>query len=202
MKKHVYILLTNTDTVFSRMLRAATGFSYTHSSLSLEDPTKQLYSFARLHGDFPLPAGFVRETPGRGVMGRYPNAPCALYEIETEEDSWLRARQLIREMEQQPALYKYNLLGLPLIRLGIPVNRPFRMVCSQFVAFILETSGILTLPKPFSLFTPMDFTALPGLKLVFQGRLGAFSAVPAHFPSPQWEALSERSSSLPALGVK
>ena len=69
MKKHCYVLLTNTDTSFSRMLRAVTGYSFTHSSFSLEDPTQLLYSFARLHKDFPLPAGFVRETPGHGTMG-------------------------------------------------------------------------------------------------------------------------------------
>lgn len=178
MKRYCHILLTNTDTAFSRVLRAATGYSYTHASLSLGDP-RRLYSFARLQEDFPLPAGFVHETPGRGVMGRYPGAPCALYEVEAEEPAFLRARQIISEIEQQAPLYKYNILGLPLIRLGIPLNRPYRMVCSQFVAYILESSGILALPKPSSLFTPMDFTALPGLKLVFQGKLGELASAQA-----------------------
>lgn len=200
MKKHCYVLLTNTDTSFSRMLRAVTGYSFTHSSFSLEDPTQLLYSFARLHKDFPLPAGFVRETPGHGTMGRFPNAPCALYEIEADEASWLKARRLIQEMERQAPLYKYNICGLPLIRMGIPLNRPYHMVCSQFVAYVLEASRILSLPKPYALFTPMDFTALAGLKLIFRGKLGDLSSTPAVFP--QWNPLSDLSESFPALGMK
>ena len=135
-----------------------------------------------------------------GTMGRFPNAPCALYEIEADEASWLKARRLIQEMERQAPLYKYNICGLPLIRMGIPLNRPYHMVCSQFVAYVLEASGILSLPKPYALFTPMDFTALAGLKLIFRGKLGDLSSTPAVFPL--WNPLSDLSETFPALGMK
>ena len=59
---------------------------------------------------------------------------------------------------------------------GIPLRRRRHFVCSQFVAHVLRQSGLWPLEKEVSLARPQDFAALPGARLVYQGRLNDYRA--------------------------
>ncbi|MFS8630040.1 MAG: hypothetical protein LOD92_02505, partial [Bacillales bacterium] len=67
-KKAVYILLTDTGTLFSRMIKFYTGAPYNHVSIALDEKLDQLYSFGRKVYCNPFSAGFIHERIDRGVF--------------------------------------------------------------------------------------------------------------------------------------
>ena len=67
--------------------------------------------------------------------------------------------------------YMYNLLGVIGITLKEPVEFSNSYFCSQFVAEILQRSGIKLWDKLPALVTPDDFRQCEQLKLVYEGML-------------------------------
>ena len=88
--KDIYILLTKSDTLFSKAIYKITRAEYTHASISLDRELTKLYSFGRKYRYSMLPAGFVHEDINRGVMGSSDTMKCALYRIRISERSYRR----------------------------------------------------------------------------------------------------------------
>ena len=65
--KYIYILLTDTGTWFSKLVKFYTKAPYNHASISLDDNLEELYSFGRKVYFNPLSAGFVKEALNQGV---------------------------------------------------------------------------------------------------------------------------------------
>ena len=61
--KKVYVLLTRTTTMFSKLINSITKDKYTHASIGLDRHFEKLYSFGRRHKNFPLLCGFTEEKP-------------------------------------------------------------------------------------------------------------------------------------------
>ena len=76
--RDIYILLTKSDTLFSKAIYKITRAEYTHASISLDRELTMLYSFGRKYRYSMLPAGFVHEDINRGVMGSSDTMKCAL----------------------------------------------------------------------------------------------------------------------------
>ena len=79
--KTIYILLTRSGTLLSKLVYAATGASYTHASMSFDAELSCLYSSTRKNGYTMFPAGPSKEYLNRGVFRLRDNAPCALYAL-------------------------------------------------------------------------------------------------------------------------
>ena len=58
---NIYVLLTRSQSLLSRMIHRLTGDSFTHVSLALDSQLQTLCSFARRYSHTPLPAGLVHE---------------------------------------------------------------------------------------------------------------------------------------------
>ena len=69
--KTIYILLTRSGTLLSKLVYAATGASYTHASMSFDAELSCLYSSTRKNGYTMFPAGPSKEYLNRG---RFPSA--------------------------------------------------------------------------------------------------------------------------------
>ena len=57
--RSVYILLTRSDTYFSRLIHLLTAEDYTHVSICLDADLQHFYSFGRKSDIFMFPAGFA-----------------------------------------------------------------------------------------------------------------------------------------------
>ena len=79
--RSVYILLTRSNTYFSRLIHKVTAEDYTHVSICLDEDLQHFYSFGRKSDIFMFPAGFVREDLRSGIFRRFSQMPCALYEL-------------------------------------------------------------------------------------------------------------------------
>ena len=145
--KTIYILLTRSGTLLSKLVYAVTGANYTHASMAFDDDLSCLYSSTRKNGYTMFPAGPSREYLNRGVFRLRENVPCALYALEVEDETYARARRRAEHMMVHGGLYRFNVLGLMLCALHIRWKRRRHYFCSQFVSEVLEKSGAMELPR-------------------------------------------------------
>ena len=80
-ERNIYILLTDTGTWFSRMIKCYTKAPYNHASISLDENLEELYSFGRKVYYNPLSGGFVKEGVDRGVFLYKKNTKCIIYKM-------------------------------------------------------------------------------------------------------------------------
>ena len=59
--QYLYIVLTRTNTVTSRLIHIIKHDKYTHAAISLDKNLKSMYSFARKHTFNPFIGGFKKE---------------------------------------------------------------------------------------------------------------------------------------------
>lgn len=69
--KQIFIVITQTGTMLSRILKRITGAEYNHASLSLSQDLTRMYSFGRRHPYNPFWGGFVIESPHAGTFRRF-----------------------------------------------------------------------------------------------------------------------------------
>lgn len=167
--KTIYILLTRSGTLISRMVHLVTSDAYTHVSISFNENLQPLYSSARKNGRTIVPAGPCTEMFNRGYYNRHPYIPYALYELKVSDEVYERAMQETDEIFRNAEKYHFNFIGLFLCRLNIPFHRKSHFFCSQLVSEILSRSNALTLPKDTSLMRPMDYTKMQELTCVSHG---------------------------------
>lgn len=169
--KTIYILLTRSGTLLSKLVYAATGASYTHASMAFDEELNCLYSSTRKNGYTMFPAGPSKEYLNKGVFRLRGDAPCALYALDVTDEAYVRARRRAEHMMARGELYRFNTLGLILCALHIRWQRRRHYFCSQFVSEVLQKSGALDLPKPSTLMHPSDYAELPQLRCLYRGTL-------------------------------
>ena len=175
-KNHViYILLTHSGSLLSKCINVYTKEPYTHVSIALDTNLKELYSFGRIHPSNPIFAGFVKEDIINGTYARFPETRCGLYSLKVNDIQYRRLKKELRKFKINKDKYGYNLLGLFGVILNIPIERRYNYFCSQFVANLLNNSGIYLFDKPPALVSPRDFRKCKELSLVYEGKLKRYS---------------------------
>jgi hypothetical protein len=166
--KNIYILLTDTGTLLNKMIGLYTKAAMNHASIALDKELYEVYSFGRKDQSNPFQAGFVKENM-RGHI--FEQAKCSVYTLRVPITQYDSLRAIIQSFETNEHCYSYNLLGLVLLTLNLPVERKYAYFCSEFVASTLSRAGISVTDKPAPLVKPCDFAHSPSLQLVFQGKL-------------------------------
>lgn len=59
--KTIYVLLTDTGTLFTKIIRCFTNAPYNHVSIVLDEELNEIYSFGRKNLRNPFFGGFIRE---------------------------------------------------------------------------------------------------------------------------------------------
>lgn len=166
MDKEIYILLSNTGTLFSRTIKLYTKAPYNHTSIGFDMELKELYSFGRKKPNNPLFAGFVRENMRHDF---FRNATCCIYKLTISDNEYLSIRHLLEEFKIEKEKYRYNLIGLLGVMLNYPIKRDYHYFCSQFVATLLQESGTCYFDKDLGLVKPSDFHYLKNATLIYEG---------------------------------
>ncbi|MFJ7827770.1 hypothetical protein [Psychrobacillus sp. NPDC096623] len=171
MGKKIYIILSNTGTLFSKAIGMYTKKELNHASIAFDEELMEMYSFGRKSSHNPFNGGFVKENPVEGLFQR---ATCAIYECEVTDSVYIRMKRKIHQMEQQKQLYKYNLIGLLFIAINIEIERENAFFCSQFVATIMKEcpSSQLQIAPPLA--QPHHFEQQSSLTLKFKGNLQTY----------------------------
>lgn len=174
--KTIYILLTKTNTILSRLVGIATREAYTHAAISFDREFTTVYSSSRKNGRTIFPAGPCIEDLDNGYYKRHPEIPCAVYELQVSDEAYEQAKREVEQIIASADQYHFNIIGLLLCQLNIPCRRKHSFFCSQFVGEILARSHALALPKDASLMKPCDYMRLPELLCRFRGYIGELAA--------------------------
>lgn len=166
--KEIKIVLTQTNTIVSKTLKAISNYPYNHISISFENDCSTMFSFGRKIMWFPLLGGFVKEDVNSGVFKMYPETKCKIYRLEVKDGDYQVIRKRLEKFLDSPEKFKYSILNLFLIRLNIPFQRKYHYVCSSFVSYLLK--GIVPLEKEISLVTPNDYNNM-NLNPEYEGNL-------------------------------
>ena len=172
-EKKVYIVLTDTGTLFTRIIKFYTRKPYNHASISYDTNLSEVYSFGRKKPRNPFIGGFVREDFNTEL---FKQSRVAIYCCTISNHQLQRVNDYIKRMEKQKDLYRYNFIGLFGFILNKPIKRKNAYFCSQFVATVLKECDIIEFPKPLSLVTPHDLLESGDFQLVYQGMLTNFYA--------------------------
>ncbi|WP_407268555.1 hypothetical protein [Radiobacillus sp. PE A8.2] len=177
LNRHVYILLTDTGTLFTSLIKKYTKAPYNHASISFDRELNELYSFGRKKPKNPLNGGFVKEDIWTGTYSKYPETTCVIYELDVSERDVEKMKRVLNVFIRNGDKYLYNILGV----LGVSVKEPIEFsnsyFCSQFVAEVLNRSGIKLWDKLPALITPEDFRNNERMKLIYEGRLMEYGPV-------------------------
>lgn len=174
-EKQIYILLSHSGSILSKLINIYTRKSYTHVSLGLDKDLNELYSFGRLKPYNPVLGGFIKEDILNGTYNRFPNTRCALYLLTVTQDQYKRLDVEIERFRKDQAKYRYNLIGLVGVIVNRPIQREYNYFCSQFVSEVLSNSGINIIEKIPGLTSPVDFLECKDLTIVYEGQLNQYN---------------------------
>ncbi|MEI6267062.1 MAG: hypothetical protein WCP14_04200 [bacterium] len=171
-KIYCYVVLSNTGTVLSRVIRYYSGEKYVHSSITFDPSLKLMYSFGRKHPSNPIIAGYIHEDINTGLFLEMKNIFIRVYRIEITEKQLSLLKEKIQEFDSNMGKYQYNLVGL----LDFKINKTLKVsenyyFCSEFVSKLLRYAGIIKPPKPDGLMRPRDLVRGQGFEKIFQGKL-------------------------------
>lgn len=171
---NLYIVLSKTNTVLGRAIRKYLGVEYNHCSISLDSSLEQLYSFGRKHVYNFVSAGFVIEGKDHGFFKVYKNSNISVLKWSVTKQEWECVRQTIEKFKVNNESYKYNILGLISSSVDIPYSRENEYFCSQFVADVLEKSGVYHFNKDTRLVKPHEFLSMTNMTTTYTGKIGSY----------------------------
>ena len=120
--KQIFIVITQTGTMLSRILKRITGAEYNHASLSLSQDLTRMYSFGRRHPYNPFWGGFVIESPHVGTFRRFSDTTAVILAVEITEERYAALEATLETMwaRRAPGVFPHPLEALePLLLLGI-----------------------------------------------------------------------------------
>jgi Orthopoxvirus protein of unknown function (DUF830). len=170
--KEIYVLLTDTGTVLTKIIRTYTKDPLNHASIAFDADLNEVYSFGRKNPSNPFFAGFVRENV-RGPF--FEESMCALYRIKVSQSAYNAIRAQIQHFLQYQDMYKYNLIGMLGVIFNIEWERRYAYFCSQFVATVFDRSGVRLVDKSPLLVTPGDLQQTRHMELIYHGKLHAYT---------------------------
>lgn len=170
--KRIYIVLTYTGTLPSKIIKFYTKKIYSHVSISLDRDLKEMYSFARLNPYNAFVAGFLHEKIGEGTFKRFKNTKCLVYFMEITDEQYEIIKNTVEYVKENRKKYKFNMLGLFLVSLHRRRIKKYFFYCAEFVRYVIQKAGIgENLPE---IIKPEDFRCLKGLTLEYEGLLANY----------------------------
>lgn len=153
-----YIVLTNTGTALSRLVRFYSRDEYAHVSLSLDKGLRHMYSFGRLNPKNPFIGGFVHEAVNKRTFKRFKKTKAKIIEIDVTDEQYHSLKKNIVRIKRERRIYKFNVLGLFVIPLGIKRTKNNYFYCAEFIKYLFDQAQIenklpeLVRPQNFSEF--------------------------------------------------
>lgn len=167
--KKIYIVLTYTGTILSKIVKMYTRREFSHVSIALDEYLEQMYSFGRINAYNPFWAGFVQEGIDKGTFKRFKKTKTRIYSLQVEDEQFEKVVQVINDIKNNKSEYNFNILGLIGVVLHYKVKREKYFYCAEFVKYVLEQSQIVCdLPD---IVKPEDFKEIDNLNVVYTGSL-------------------------------
>jgi hypothetical protein len=167
---YLYIVLTRTNTMISKVIQFAKKDEFTHAAISLDKDLNHMYSFSRRKTYNPFIGNFNKEEIDRGLYKTCNTLPGVIIEVEVSKQQYEKAKELIDHFVNNSNYYKYNYKGLIYCLMNKAAYRDDRFLCSEFVYYILHETGIADLKISRNLVRPQNLLNIEG-KLIYNGNL-------------------------------
>ena len=177
MSKEIYLVLTQTSSFVSFVLKIYTHAAFNHISISLTPDLEPMYSFGRRFPYFPYWGGFVKEHPHAGTFRRFPRTKAVVLSLSVSEEAYRGIQKVVDDMYQNKNEYGYNYIGLLLASMKISIQRKKKYYCSEFVKSLFQRFEIPGAESFGPIAEPCDFLAFPGVQMAYQGLLKDFSCL-------------------------
>ena len=167
--KKIYIVLSYSGTMPSKLIKLFTRYKYSHVSIALRKDIKEMYSFGRRKVYNPLIGGFKVEKKDGKFYKRFNDTECMIYELEVPQCKYFKVKQIIKRYVRNKEKYKYDLIGLFLRAFNKKIDRKYHFVCSEFVKNVLEEADIFSFEE--KIVKIEDFSNIPNEKVIYSGYL-------------------------------
>ena len=167
--KNIYIILSHSGTIPSKLVKLYTRNKYSHVSISLDNDLKEFYSFGRKTLYNPLNSGFIIENKNSLFYKRFKNTKCTIIKLTVTKEQYDKLISIIDEYKNNKDIYKYDFVGLILRVVHIKLNRKNYSYCTKFLKKVLEESDIFNFNKDF--IKPDNFLNIPNTEIVYSGKL-------------------------------
>lgn len=169
--RKIYIVLTHTGTVLSRIIKYYTKDEFSHVSIALDPDLKEMYSFGRLNPYNPFWGSFVHEEINKGTFKRFKRTNTEVYSLFVTDEQYEKARKIITYFNDNKEKYKFNILGLICVSIHKKIKRKNSFYCAEFVKHVLKVSGVSEVNYLPQIIRPEDFKQIQGLRLEYEGLL-------------------------------
>lgn len=173
--KDVYILLTDTGSVLTRLIKVVTENPYNHVSISFDENLETLYSFGRRHPNNPFLGGFVEESISSGTFKKFKDTTCMLLKFKVDDQEYDLLNQQIAFFVENMDKYHYNFIGLIGAYFNKRVPRKHAYFCSEFVADVLYKSNLNIWDVPPHMVRPFDFGQDDRFEVLYEGLLSDYA---------------------------
>ncbi len=170
-EKSVYIVVSQTGTILSRIIKGLTRKEYNHASLSLNEDLHIMYSFGRKYPYNPFYGSFVKESAEWGTFKRFDKTKIIVLKIPVEEYEYDGICEAIDYIADHPENYGYNYIGLFLAIFRIHFRTSKRYYCSEFVKDMLVKNNVEGASNLGKIPHPMCFLKMPNVERVYSGML-------------------------------
>lgn len=177
MEKSVYVVLSQTGTMFSRALKFFTHAEFNHASISLSPTLDKMYSFGRLNPYNPFIGGFVEEGKNVGTFKRFYKTTAMVIEFKVSEEKYKAIEYFIEYFKNNKKEFHYNYLGVLFACFKKHHTSSKRFYCSEFVKTCLETFEIENADELPKIIKPIDFLKLNNKRIIYQGFLQNYMSV-------------------------
>ena len=166
----VYIVLVQGTSVFSNAIKLKTKGPFSHAAIGLDHTLENLFSYNI--DTFGLAPESVKRYGKDTHIGVY----CVFVKAEDKKKIENTLKDFIKNKDKT----HYSFLNVFTFVAGIPVEKQFDKICSQFVDSVLKLADIDLTKKASSLVSPNDFmyAAVTNKKIykLYEGKCGDFDA--------------------------
>ncbi len=170
-EREIYIVISQTGAIMSRILKGVTKAEYNHVSLSLDKRLRTMYSFGRLHAYNPWIGGFVMESPHWGTFKRFQKTQAIVMSVPVTEEQYEAMDAFLQQMYSEKQKYHYNYLGVMLALFSVVYRNENCYYCSEFVRDTLDRFEVVDAECFEQIVKPQDFLSVCGENVVFSGKL-------------------------------
>lgn len=171
----IWVILLDTKTLGSKIIRSVTGDPYNHATISLTPHLRQMFSFVLENGKG---GGFTIEDIGSGRYKEHEHEiRYSIYSYLATLEEFFIANESIRRFYNNIQNYHYNFIGLVMFYSKHKKLDDNSRTCSEFCAEILKALNPSIATKRRDAYNPYDLHTLKNLFHCQRGILKNFNYV-------------------------
>jgi hypothetical protein len=191
----LYIVLSRSDTVLSRMVHWLTGAEVTHAAISLDAELNYMFTFGRRWASNPFIGCFRRERLDEGAYRKATDLPGVVLELRVSPAQFQAVSAMLGDFLLNYYRYEFNCLGLAKQAIGRYHMKDNQFFCSEFVYYVLHSCGICDLKRPRGSVRPQDLLTIG--RVIYRGDLLRYSGGSVQTLQSSAKAWTEEWSNMP-----